>query len=610
MNYQRYIRLKDSKEPTFDVIEHGVDKTTSFAKGWMCPIFKANKPDRTRVENYRPITILNTVYKLFTSVLSGRLAKHAPQIIHQDQAGFVRGRSIFDQVRLAQTMLNYTEATDQNGVIVALDQEKSHDKIDHEYLWKVLKKFNLPESFIDTVKSLYAVADTVVVINGVMSTPFKVTRGVRQGDPLSCLLFDLAIEPLACTMRASTLQGFKVPGVIDKILTSLFADDTTVFLSEHDEFSELLNILDLWCKTSKARFNKDKTQIIPMGTPGYRQTVVMTRTMRPGDPELPTDISIAAEGMAVRTLEAWMGNGADQLAPWTNIITGVEKAFARWKLTHPTLRWKRLIIQRIVGGMTQYLTKAQGMPLDIEKRMKKIIRDYIWDNANASPVNVGTLHRKIKDGGIKLSDMEARNEAIELTWLRSYLDLSSSRPKWAYLADELIKDCTTSVDKSKCSEARYNTFLQGWEASTHLRSLLPGDLKRMLKVARKYNADFHAIKLSRALKRAMPAWYHQGANQPLRRKVQGMIGDCLRDNHRVRTVADLTHTRANLNRINCACAACKRDRQNQCAAPNRCTNLANEILTTLEPKWDMNHEPQLDNLTLTERRKAKNRGHT
>lgn len=85
----------------------------------------------------------------------------------------------------------------KNGVIIGLDQEKAYDKVCHDYLWKTLAKYNIPNCFIKTVKSLYENARTVVIINGVTSAPFNVSRGVRQGDPLSCLLFNIAIEPLA-----------------------------------------------------------------------------------------------------------------------------------------------------------------------------------------------------------------------------------------------------------------------------------------------------------------------------------------------------------------------------------------------------------------------------
>ena len=97
--------------------------------------------------------------------------------------GFIPGRDICDQVRLARLMAHYAEVTEQNGLLIALDQEKASDKITHDYLQHTLETYNLPESFQRIVKSLYEKAETSVMINGVLSKPFKVTRGVTQGDP-------------------------------------------------------------------------------------------------------------------------------------------------------------------------------------------------------------------------------------------------------------------------------------------------------------------------------------------------------------------------------------------------------------------------------------------
>jgi len=167
-----------------DIQEHGVDKRMSFTTGWMCPLFK--KKDPTDIRNYRPITLMNTDYKMFTKVLTLQLLNHISQIIHPDQAGFILGCSIFDHIRLAKAILNYTEVTEENGAIVVLDQEKAYDKIRHDYLWKTLEAFHLPQPFICTIQALYNNAHTKVAINGIFSRTYKVSCGVRQGDPLSC----------------------------------------------------------------------------------------------------------------------------------------------------------------------------------------------------------------------------------------------------------------------------------------------------------------------------------------------------------------------------------------------------------------------------------------
>ena len=137
---------------------------------------------------------------MLAKAIATRLTEVIPSVIHPDQAGFIRGRSIFDQIEQAATTVNYARLKGLNGAIVALDQEKAYDKITHPYLWEVLESFAFPEELINTVKTLYREAPTSVIINGVVSDPFLVTRGVRQGDPMSCALFDLGIEPLAANI--------------------------------------------------------------------------------------------------------------------------------------------------------------------------------------------------------------------------------------------------------------------------------------------------------------------------------------------------------------------------------------------------------------------------
>ncbi|KAI9068534.1 hypothetical protein FKP32DRAFT_1526240, partial [Trametes sanguinea] len=82
---------------------------------------------------------------------------------------------------------------------------------------------------------------------------------------MSCLLFNLAIEPLAHALRRSTLRGFQLPGIADRLITTLFADDTTVYLDKDDDYDDLLRILERWCRASGAKFNVNKTEHIPLG---------------------------------------------------------------------------------------------------------------------------------------------------------------------------------------------------------------------------------------------------------------------------------------------------------------------------------------------------------
>ena len=89
------------------------------------------------------------------------------------------------------------------------------------------------------------------------------------------------------------------------------------------------------------------------------------------------------------------------------------------------------------GGMTQFLMKAQNMPKEIESALVSTIREFIW-NSNTPPISLCSLYAPKCEGGINLLNIPARNKAIKLTWLKAYLDLSPSRPTWAFVTDAII----------------------------------------------------------------------------------------------------------------------------------------------------------------------------
>jgi hypothetical protein len=354
-----------------DFEQHGIIKSSHFNIGWLCPIFK--KGDRAVISNYRPITLLNCDYKLMTKTYSVRLMNVAPSRVHPDQAGFMKGRKIENQVKLAKFLLNYAEAAEEDGLIVALDQEKAYDRINHTYLLRVLQHMGFPPRFCNTIKAFYTNAETIVMINGEMSEPFIVTRGVRQGDPLSCLLFNLAIELLACLIRNSGLTGVKIPEKDENLVISLFADDTTIYLSSEDSLESLGEILRIWCAASATKFNEHKTVLLPFGRPSYRAKVVQERRIDGKTPigTIGDNIRIIQDGETCRMLGAWIGNNVTYITPWPSVMDKITSELERWKASKPSLEGKHHIINMVIGGRTQYLTRVQGMLRSIEDTLIK-----------------------------------------------------------------------------------------------------------------------------------------------------------------------------------------------------------------------------------------------
>src|SRR6202012_2799254 len=102
------------------------------------------------------------------------------------------------------------------------------------------------------------------------------------------------------------------------------------------------------------------------------------RQTNPNSPPIPANINIAREGQPTRVLGAWIGHGIDQAPPWPPTIEKIAASLKRWEANHPTSEGRRLISQMIIGGMTQYLAKVQGIPEPVMKTLERLLRNFTW----------------------------------------------------------------------------------------------------------------------------------------------------------------------------------------------------------------------------------------
>lgn len=107
------------------------------------------------------------------------------QVVHADQSYCIPGRSIGNNVALIRDYLDVSNLSGLNFGLISLDQEKTFDRVELQYLWNVLKAFGFSSGFIAMIKTLYCDIESVLKVNGSLSAPFNVKRGVRQGCAMS-----------------------------------------------------------------------------------------------------------------------------------------------------------------------------------------------------------------------------------------------------------------------------------------------------------------------------------------------------------------------------------------------------------------------------------------
>lgn len=437
---------------------------------------------------------------------------------------------------------------------------------------------------------------------------------MRQGDPISCFLFNLGIEPLACMIRNDKrIAGYNIPGTEEQLIINLFADDTVLYLNVNDSMKVTTQILDRWCNASGAKFNKEKMEIIPIGTKEHRTKMIRSRKLNQEDTTIANDVHIAQEGEAIRSLGAWVGNVTQDQTPWESIIDKINKSLKMWNNTGPSIFGKKLIAQAVVGGRTQFITKAQGMPKNITDTLTNVIKNFIWDDAPNPRLALPALHAWKENGGIELLNLNHRNDTIELVWLKEYLSENTNRPTWAYMTDILINE---TAPNNLPEKVRENSFLQKWSAPTKGKRAekIGNDTIRMLKAANTYNVNFAPVRVSKNLMTAMPAWLQIGHKKTVPVNPQAR---CLINAHNTKTVKDLCRTTERLRRIyrggvhtpvfSCHCDDCSEDRAGGCTNPQKCAIDAQHRLEKLVPKLNPTILTHNDNLSLTERRKTSNK---
>ena len=214
------------------------------------------------LKNWRPLSLLNCDYKIAAKSIANRIQSTLPKLINNDQTGFIKGRFIGENIRLIDSIINYTNDQSIPGLILLLDFEKAFDTLEWSFVEKTLQHYGFGPSIQKWIQTLYCDIESGVMNNGWMSECFKIERGVRQGCPLSPYLFVLSVEVLASAIRSD--QHIKGISVNQKeIKLSQYADDTTLILDgSKDALETSLDVIGKFSKISGLRLNNKKTEAL------------------------------------------------------------------------------------------------------------------------------------------------------------------------------------------------------------------------------------------------------------------------------------------------------------------------------------------------------------
>jgi exonuclease III len=351
--------------------------------------------------NWRPLTMLNIDYKIFTKIMAKRLDPVIATLVHPDQTSSVPGRNIQHSLAHVMSVVHYAKAHNAEAMILSVDHQAAFDMVEWPFIVETLRAMNFGNGFIKLIECVYhnGKVNSAVNVNGFVSEFFEVHRGIRQGCPLSPLIYVITSEVLAHFIRqTSMIKGIPLCGTNTRI--TKYADDTSLFVSKWIEVDSVFRIFTLFKNASGSRLKAAKTQLLLLGNlqnalvPERFQDFVTKR--------------LKLYGFFVTV------DGLDDPQNWVKCEDAITKLSRRLPPYGVSLFGKMHHIHIFYLCMFNYIIRLVEPPAPLVRRAKDAIVRFLWFPSRAHIITQNVLHLPPPDGGIGFPDFEKRTKINRL----------------------------------------------------------------------------------------------------------------------------------------------------------------------------------------------------
>ena len=345
--------------------------------------------------DFRPISLVGSVYKILAKVLANRLKEVLDQLISESQNNFVGGRQILDSVLIANECVDSRMKSKIPGVICKLDIEKAYDHVNWEALLALLKRMGFGMRWCRWIRTCISTVQFSVLFNGSSADFFGSSRGLRQGDPLSPMLFLVMMEVFSKMMKRAEgvdlLRGFRADGRRgERVCVShlLFMDDTILFCDANEE--QILHVRMIFLcfeAVTGLKVNALKSEMVPIG-------------------EVP-NIHFLAEilGCQIGSLPmTYLGMplGASHKSPnvWNPILERIERKLAGWKKLYLSKGGRLTLLKSTLSSLPTYYLSLFTIPTHVANKIERLQRDFLWGDSKTHLVGWNKACAPLENGGL------------------------------------------------------------------------------------------------------------------------------------------------------------------------------------------------------------------
>ena len=405
--HEVYLRMSDMFVPILtDVFKHWFAQGAipgCVTKGVITVLKKGGKHVGEGLDDYRPITLLNTELKVLTRVLANSLQIVIYDLIGPEQLFAVKGRSIQDNLHLIREVLEGIE-DDTEATLISLDQSKAFDRVDHRFLDTVLETAGFKPEFRRWISMMYNNPQAVVQVNGRRSGTIAIERLVRQGSLLSPLLYVLGLEPLLRRLSdkrtSPALRGVPFAGLLTARV-SAFADDITVFVSRHLDIKAVKEAVVEYERIAGAKVNFDKSEGLRVGA--WRGSNTLPGPFRWSDGH-------------VRILGVWFGPDLQLEQNWSEVQTKVNAQVGIWLSRRLSLKGRAEAYPTYVFPLIIYRLAVLPLPKARRLAFKHSLPRAIWGSARPM-IRRQVCIQRTRNEGLRMPDLESHWLAESIAYL-------------------------------------------------------------------------------------------------------------------------------------------------------------------------------------------------
>ena len=343
-------------------------------------------------------------YKIAAKAIANRLLSVLSLVIHSDQSCGVPGRNPNESSRLLKDIVCDANQNGVGAAVLSLDQEKAFDRVEWSYLLRVLQQMNFGDSFRQWISLFYSHIFSCIQINGELTELFRVTRGVRQGCPLSPLLYVIMAETIACAIRADPqIDGYPIPRT-RRAKICQYADDTTIVVLSDTSLRAVFSLFNRYELASGARLNVSKSHGLLIGPWRSRS-------------DLP--VSLDWSSACITVLGSRLSNDGEE--NWERKVQDLDSVLTSWSSRSLSFHGRALIVNSLGLSMFWYLLSFTCLPDQFLQRINTSVFSFVWKRKREWLARSSVMQRPTL-GGLGVVDVKRKIRSLHVLWIRRFVE--------------------------------------------------------------------------------------------------------------------------------------------------------------------------------------------